>query len=71
MAELSLPQIAGYRLRKLIQENYKSQQEFADDYGLEIRTVSRYINQGITTVPTIQELALFFGVKASDFFTLD
>ena len=71
VAELSLNQIAGLRLRKLIQANYQTQQEFADDYGLELRAVRRYINQGITKVSTIQELAFFFGVDASDFFRLD
>lgn len=71
MAPLSPAQIAGLKLRMLIQKNYKSQQEFADDYGLDLRVVNRYINQGITKVPTIQELAMFFNIEFIDFFHLD
>ena len=71
MAPLSPQQIAGLKLRKLIQENYKSQQDFADDFGLDLRAVNRYINQGITKVPTIQELAMFFNIEFIDFFKLD
>lgn len=58
----------GFVLRRLIKENYKSQQEFADDFGLEIRTVSRYVNKGIDQVYRIQELADFFHVEVIDFF---
>lgn len=60
---------AGEKLRKLIQENYESQEEFAFDLGLDIRSVSRYINQGINKVETIQELAEFFDVDFMYFFT--
>ena len=39
--------------------NYSTQEEFAYDYGIELRTVSRYINNGISKIPTVQELAEF------------
>ena len=71
MVPQSPAQIAGLKQRMLIQKNYKSQQEFADDYGLDLRVVNRYINQGITKVPTIQELAMFFNIEFIDFFHLD
>lgn len=71
MAVLSTKQIAGLRLRRLIQENYSSQEEFAYDYGLEIRTVSRYINNGINKVDVIQELAEYFNIDVTEFFRLD
>lgn len=59
---------AGKVLRELIRKNYATQEEFALDYGLEIRTVSRYINQGINKVDVVQELADFFSVDFSYFF---
>lgn len=68
MVKLSPQQIAGKKLRYLIQENYPSQEEFAFEYGTDIRTVSRYINIGINKVATIQELADFFGISFLDFF---
>lgn len=61
-------QKAGNTLRKLIQDNYPSQEAFAYDYGIEIRTVSRYINNGINKIDIIQSLAEFFNVSFSDFF---
>lgn len=68
MSMLSKEQIAGRYLRTLINENYDTQQDFAYDYGLEIRTVSRYINDGINKISVIQELADFFNVDFLDFF---
>lgn len=68
MTKLSPQQKAGNMLRRLIQENYPSQEEFAYDYGLDIRSVSRYINSGINKIDTIQELAEFFKVDFADFF---
>ena len=59
---------AGANLRKLIQSNYESQEEFAFEYGMDIRTVSRYVNQGISKIDTIQELAEFFDVEFMSFF---
>ena len=71
MAELSLEQIAGMKLKTIIKENYKTQQDFADDYGMEIRTVNRYVNNGITKLATIEELADFFHVDYKFFLSLD
>lgn len=60
---------AGENLRKLIQDNYESQEEFAFEFGMDIRTVSRYVNQGISKIDTIQELAEFFDVEFMFFFS--
>lgn len=47
-----------------------TQQSFADDFGTEIRTVSRWINEGkLNNVDTIQELADYFNVDFFDFFS--
>lgn len=67
--EVSYAHIAGQRLKQLIKENYPTQEDFSYDYGLEIRTISRYVNQGINKIDVIQELAEFFGVEFTYFFT--
>ena len=59
---------AGEKLRKLINENYTSQEDFAFEYGCDVRTISRYVNQGIEKVGVIQELAMYFNVDFMDFF---
>lgn len=68
MTQLPLRQKAGNTLRRLIQENYATQEDFAYDYGLDIRSVSRYVNGGIGKIDTIQELADFFKVDYTEFF---
>ncbi len=68
MNSMSFSQIAGQKLKQLIRENYSSQEKFAYDYGVEIRTVSRYVNQGINKIDVVQELAEFFGVDFKYFF---
>lgn len=68
MCIISPQKIAGENLRKLIQDNFPSQQAFAYEYGIEIRTVSRYINEGINRIDVVQSLAEFFKVDFEDFF---
>ena len=69
MMQLTPQQIAGKTLRRLIRENYTSQQEFADEYGMEIRSVNRYINNGINKLDIIQELAQYFNLTVIEFLT--
>lgn len=73
MSEIDATKYAGEVLRKLIKENYSSQEEFAFEFGADIRTVSRYINDGIGKVATLQEMAMFFHVNLREFLpeTLD
>lgn len=69
MNEALSPQIkAGRTLRRLIEENFSSQEEFAYEYGADIRTISRYINNGINKIDVIQELAERFDVPFEYFF---
>lgn len=68
MSDLSYALIAGQNLKQLIKENYSTQEDFAYDYGAEIRTISRYVNQGINKIDVIQELAEFFDVPFEYFF---
>lgn len=60
--------VAGKCLRFLIKQNYSTQQEFALDIHAELRTVSRWINEGIKDVDTIQALANHFGLTFFEFF---
>lgn len=68
MGTLSFSVIAGQHLKQLIKENYKTQEDFAYDFGADIRTISRYVNQGINKIDAIQEFAEFFGVPFEYFF---
>ena len=69
MGNSSIALLAGNKLRQLIKETYPTQEDFAFDYPMDIRTVSRYINEGINKINVIQELAEFFNVPFIYFFT--
>ena len=65
---IDLSLVAGSNLKRLIKSStYKTQEAFAVAFGTDVRTVRRWINQGIRCLDTLQQLALFFGV---DVFTL-
>ena len=70
MSSWTPQQKAGLVLKRLIQERYSSEEEFALDYGMELRTVSRYVNQGINKISVVQELADFFALEFEDFFRI-
>ena len=61
---------AGAALKYLIKKHYSSQQEFADDFGVELRTVNRYVTTGIGKIVTIQEIADFFGMDLPEYLQL-
>ena len=68
MNEFDAAKRAGQVLRKLISENYTSQEEFAFEYGADVRTINRYINNGINKIDVIQDFAELFNVDFVDFF---
>lgn len=61
---------AGLALKHLIRENYASQQAFAEDFGVELRTVNRYVTSGIGKMVTVEEIADFFEMDLLDFLRL-
>ena len=67
MREYDATKHAGEVLRQLIQKNYASQEEFARDFGMDVRTVNRYVNNGINKISLLQELATFFHISIVDF----
>ena len=62
--------VAGANLKRLIKNSkYKTQEEFAFEFGTDVRTVGRWIRGGINSLATIQQIAAFFGVGALAFFS--
>lgn len=71
MEQNNLPwKAAGEKLRMLIKENYRTQEEFAFQYGIDVRTVRRYLSQGIRDLELLHELAIHFKIQLTDFFKL-
>ena len=67
MRKISYCIAAGFALRHLIKTNYASQQEFAEHFGVDLRTVNRYITVGINKMITVEEIADFFDMELIDF----
>jgi len=64
----SLALHAGEKLRILLKEHDLTQEEFAFERYIDIRTVNRWINKGIKNLETIEELAEYFHVAPVEFF---
>ena len=65
MREKSKPlsKIADERLKRLIKESkYQTQEEFAFAFGAETRTLSRWLNQGVRNIDTLEQLVDFLSV---------
>ena len=62
--------VAGANLKRLIKNSkYKTQEEFAFEFGTDVRTIGRWVNKSIKNLDTIQQIAAFFGVDALAFFS--
>ena len=61
--DLSLSIIASINVKRLIRSSkYGTQENFAYEFGAEIRTVSRWLNKGIKNIDTLEEIANFLNV---------
>lgn len=59
--------VVGANLKRLIKESsYKTQEEFAFQFGTSSRNVGRWINEGIRNLDIIQQIAIFFDVDVLD-----
>ena len=60
--------VAGANLKRFIKNSrYRTQQRFAIEICVDVRTVGRWINEGINDLRIIKELADFFGKSIWDF----
>ena len=59
--------VVGANLKRLIKESkYKTQEEFAFEFGVDDRTVRRWIGKGVYDIRSIQQLAGFFEIGVFD-----
>lgn len=53
--------VAGANLKRLIKESkWGTQEEFANEFGTDVRTIGRWVNHGIDSLTTIGRLAQLF-----------
>lgn len=65
--EKLLSKVIGNNVKKLIKERNYTQEYFAYSFGAELRTVSRWLNNGISDIDTLQAIADFLEVDIVDF----
>ena len=58
--------VAGANLKRLMKENRLTQEDFAEAFSADERTVRRWISQGINNITLIGEIADFFNVSITD-----
>lgn len=63
-----ISQAIGKKLRKLIDENFENDHNFAKQFNISSRTLQRYKKDGITDTRLIMQLAEFFDVDWKFFF---
>ena len=69
MEKKLLSEIVGANLKRAISlSDYKTQEEFAWEFGTELRTVNRWVNSGLNKIDTADEIADFLGFEAINLF---
>ena len=63
---VSISQVAGGYLKRELKRRGITQEEFSDKFGVNARTVGRWVRNGIHSVDTVEEIARYFGVSALD-----
>lgn len=59
--------VVGANLKRLIKESkYRTQEEFAYEFGCEDRTLRRWLGKGLYNLKTIQEIADFLKISVFD-----
>lgn len=70
MEKKLLSEVVGVNLKREIRlSRYRTQEEFAFEFGAEIRTVSRWVNGGLKNVDTIEEIEEFLELGRFRLFT--
>lgn len=59
-----LNKIVGENIKRAIAlSDFKTQEEFAAEYGTDIRSVSRWVNLGLNKIDETEEIADFLGFE--------
>ena len=69
MEKKPLSKVVGENLKKEIRKSrYRTQENFAFEFGAETRTVNRWLNEGLRDVDTAEEIAEFLEIETLGLF---
>ena len=64
--EVSYPHVVGGYLKRKLKDRGITQESFSIEYGADVRTVRRWIHDGVHSLDTVVEIARYFGVSVGD-----
>lgn len=64
--EVSYPHLVGGYLKRQLRSRHMTQECFAEKIGVDVRTVRRWIKDGVHSLDAVVDLACFFGVGVGD-----
>lgn len=59
--------VAGLALKHYLTATRQTQEEFAEEFGFDPKTISRYVSKGIQNIGTIEVLAVDLGQDVMSF----
>lgn len=59
--------VAGLALKHYLTATQQTQEEFAEEFGFDPKTINRYVNKGIQNIGTIEVLAVDLGQDVMSF----
>lgn len=59
--------VAGLALKHYLTASQQTQEEFAEEFGFDPKTISRYVSKGIQNIGTIEVLAVDLGQDVMSF----
>ena len=63
---VSIPQAVGGYLKRELKRRGTTQEAFSFDFGVDVRTVRRWISGGVHSLDAVVEIARYFGVSVGD-----
>ena len=64
--EVSYPHVVGGYLKRKLKNNGITQEEFSDKFCVDVRTVRRWLRDGVHSLDTVVEIACYFEVSVGD-----
>ena len=63
---VSYPHVVGGYLKRKLKEGGITQEAFSYDFSVDVRTVRRWLRDGVHSLDTVVEIANHFGVSVGD-----
>ncbi|XMB66637.1 helix-turn-helix transcriptional regulator [Mycoplasmatota bacterium zrk1] len=66
MTDLNDPKMIGSKIKELLSSCQMTQEQFAEEFYIDPRTIRRWIKEGINKLDVLSDIARFFEVDVKD-----